>query len=54
VRNAGYRLVLSRPATPAETDRALTYVGFFMTKLGTDDSRLASWQSLCHALIAAN
>ncbi len=49
-----YRLVLSRPASPSETDQALTYVSSLMTKLGTDGSRLVSWQSLCHALIAAN
>ncbi|MFN0171637.1 MAG: PSD1 and planctomycete cytochrome C domain-containing protein [Bryobacteraceae bacterium] len=49
-----YRLVLSRPATPSETDRALTYVSSLQAKLGTEGSRLASWQSLCHALIAAN
>ena len=48
------RLVLSRPTTPDEADRGLSYVSSLTAKMGSAGSRLLSWQSLCHALLAAN
>ena len=54
-----FELSYARPATQAETERALDYVtryaaGQQARKQSAEESRLRAWQSLCRVVIASN
>ncbi|MFN7937025.1 MAG: DUF1549 domain-containing protein [Bryobacteraceae bacterium] len=51
-----YELALSRPATGAEVDEALTFLGRIEKELPADakDKTAAKWQSFCKSLLATN
>lgn len=51
-----YELALSRPASAAEVDQVLTFIGSIEKALPSEakDRRVQAWQSFCKALIASN
>jgi hypothetical protein len=55
--DAAYRRALGRPATPAETARALRYIQAVVndsTGKESEKARLTAWQTFCQALFASN
>ncbi len=48
-----YRLVLARPPSASERDRALAFLRDFAIRAGGADPRRAAWSALCQALFAS-
>jgi hypothetical protein len=49
-----YISVLSRPATSAEADLALSYLGKMRQRAGESYDANKAWRSLCRVLMASN